>query len=92
MSPESVDAMQRAVQSVVVDEKIITYIAELVANTRKHRAVQIGASPRAAIALLSVARVEAAVQGRSFVVPDDVKTHGRAVLRHRLILQTRRGD
>jgi MoxR-like ATPase len=79
--------MQAAIRTVAVDEKIITYIAELVANTRRHRAVQIGASPRAGIALLNVARVEAAVQGRPFVVPDDVKTHGRAVLRHRLILQ-----
>jgi len=79
--------MQKAVQTVGVDDKIISYIASLVGNTRKHRAVQIGASPRAAIALLQTARVEAAIQGRNFVVPDDVKTHGKAVLRHRLILQ-----
>ncbi len=79
--------MQQAVQTVGVDDKIISYIASLVGNTRKHRAVQIGASPRAAIALLQTARVEAAIQGRNFVVPDDVKTHGKAVLRHRLILQ-----
>ena len=84
---EGVRAMQGAVQSVRVDEKIISYIATLVANTRRHRAVQIGASPRAAIALLQTGRVEAAVQGRDFVVPDDIKTHGKAVLRHRLILQ-----
>lgn len=86
-SPEIVADMQRAAQTVRVDDKIIHYIATLVANTRKHRAVQIGASPRAGIALLTTARVEAAVQGRDFVVPDDVKTHGRPVLRHRLILQ-----
>lgn len=87
LSPRTVAEMQAAIKTVTIDEKIITYIAELVANTRRHRAIQIGASPRAAIALLQVARVEAAVQGREFVVPDDVKTHGRAVLRHRLILQ-----
>lgn len=80
-------AMQGAVATVRVDDQIIHYIAQLVGNTRKHRAVLIGASPRAAIALLQTARVEAAVQGRDFVVPDDVKTHGRPVLRHRLILQ-----
>ncbi|MBK6687696.1 MAG: MoxR family ATPase [Deltaproteobacteria bacterium] len=84
---EGIMAMQRAIQKVQVDDKIVSYIASLVGNTRKHRAVQIGASPRAAIALLTTARVEAAVQGRAFVVPDDVKTHGPAVLRHRLILQ-----
>jgi MoxR-like ATPase len=86
-TPEIVIDMQRSIQTVQIDDKIINYIATLVANTRKHRAVHIGASPRAAIALLHTARVEAAVQGRNFVVPDDVKTHGRAVLRHRIILQ-----
>jgi MoxR-like ATPase len=85
--PELVLQMQRTIQTVQVDDKIIHYVAELISNTRKHRAVQIGASPRAAIALLQTARVEAAFQGRNFVVPDDVKTHGRSVLRHRLILQ-----
>ena len=80
-------AMQAAVERVQVDDKIITYIAQLVGQTRRHRAVQIGASPRAAIALLKTGRVEAAVQGREFVVPDDIKSHGKAVLRHRLILQ-----
>lgn len=85
--PEIVLEMQRAIQTVQIDDKIISYIANLVGSTRRHRAVHIGASPRAAIALLQTARVEAAVQGRSFVVPDDVKTHGRAVLRHRIILQ-----
>lgn len=86
-SAEGLNAMQAAVAQVTVDDKIISYIADLVAQTRKHRAIQVGASPRAAIALLNTARVEAAVQGRNFVVPDDVKTHGPAVLRHRLILQ-----
>jgi MoxR-like ATPase len=86
-SPEAVVEMQKAVQTVHVDDQILHYVASLVAATRKHRAVQIGASPRASIALLQTARVEAAIQGRDFVVPDDVKTHGRAVLRHRLILQ-----
>jgi MoxR-like ATPase len=80
-------AMQQAAATVRVDDKIIHYIAQLVANTRRHRAVQIGASPRASIALLQTARVEAAIQGRDFVVPDDVKMHGRPVLRHRIILQ-----
>jgi MoxR-like ATPase len=86
-SPELVLAMQDAVTQVRVDDQIITYIAELVAATRKHRAVAIGASPRASISLLQVGRVEAAISDRAFVVPDDVKAHARAVLRHRIILQ-----
>src|SRR5215472_7880096 len=63
--PETVIDTQRAIQTVQVDDKIINYIANLIGNTRKHRAVHIGASPRAAIALLQTARVEAAVQGRN---------------------------
>ena len=86
-TPNGIVRMQAASARVEVDDKIITYIATLVGNTRRHRAVQIGASPRAAIALLTASRVEAAIQGRCFVVPDDVKVHGRRVLRHRLILQ-----
>ncbi|MEQ8277675.1 MAG: AAA family ATPase [Deltaproteobacteria bacterium] len=86
-SAEGLVRMQQAINQVTVDDKIISYIADLVGVTRRHRAVQIGASPRAAIALLQTSRVEAAVQGRNFVVPDDVKTHGAAVLRHRIILQ-----
>ncbi len=84
---EEVTQMQAAVAGVRVADEVISYIAGLVANTRRHRAIQIGGSPRAAIALLTTARVEAAVQGRDFVVPDDCKTHARAVLRHRIILQ-----
>ncbi|MEL7369473.1 MAG: AAA family ATPase, partial [Myxococcota bacterium] len=87
LTVEHFRAMQAVVETVQVDDKIISYIAELVGNTRRHRAVQIGASPRAAIALLKTGRVEAAVQGRNFVIPDDIKIHGKSVLRHRLILQ-----
>lgn len=86
-TPTGILQMQAAAGRVEVDDKIITYIATLVGHTRRHRAVQIGASPRAAIALLTAGRVEAAIQGRDFVIPDDIKTHGRQVLRHRLILQ-----
>ena len=86
-SPEIIVQMQHATEQVRVDDKIIHYIGQLVHQTRRHRAIQFGASPRAAIALLKTARVEAALQGRDFVVPDDVKTHSYAVLRHRLILQ-----
>ncbi len=86
-TPAELVGMQRAVQAVRVDDAIVSYIAGVVQGTRRHRAVQVGASPRAAIALLTTGRVEAAVRGRDYVVPDDVKRHGLAVLRHRLILQ-----
>ncbi len=87
VSTDTLIAMQTFAQTIHIDDKIIDYITTLVGHTRRHRSIQIGASPRAAIALLQTARVEAAIQGRAFVTPDDVKMHGPNVLRHRLILQ-----
>ena len=86
VQPDELLAMQNAFDDVRVDDAIIGYIARLMESTRRHRAVQVGASPRAAIALLRTARVAAVMEGRDFVVPDDVKGRGAAVLRHRLLL------
>ena len=62
------------------------YIVELVRATRDHAAVELGASPRASLALLRAARAQAACEGRDYVVPDDVKLLAQPVLAHRLIL------
>ena len=86
VSAEQLVAMQDSSRTVAVEEGILDYITEIVARTRVHRAVYLGASPRASIALLSTARARAASQGRTFVVPDDVKQLAPAVLRHRLVL------
>jgi MoxR-like ATPase len=83
---QTVVAMQDYVNSIRVDESILDYIVRLVGATRSHRSVFLGASPRASVALVGAARVRAAVEGRDFVVPDDVKDHAAAALRHRLSL------
>jgi MoxR-like ATPase len=85
-SPHEVVAMQQYARSVRVDDAVVAYIVELVRRTRDDRAIELGASPRASIALLKAARVMAASEGRSFVTPDDVKPLVLAVLRHRLLL------
>jgi MoxR-like ATPase len=69
-----------------VDEGVLEYITDIVARTRTHRSIYLGASPRASIALLWASRAQAASEGRDFVVPDDVKTLASGVLRHRVIL------
>ncbi len=79
--------MRKTAREVRVEPVILDYIAELVGRTRQHAAVQLGASPRASIALLLCAQVSAAAEGRNFVVPDDVKELAAAVLRHRFVLQ-----
>jgi MoxR-like ATPase len=78
--------MRETLASVRVDDGIIDYIADIVGRSRVHRSVYLGASPRASIGLLSVARALAASEGRDFVIPDDVKALAPAVMRHRLIL------
>ncbi len=80
-------AMQHGLQGVVFTEDLLEYITDIVGRTRLHRSVLLGASPRGTIALAAAARARAAVMGREFVIPDDVKALAPAVLRHRIILQ-----
>jgi MoxR-like ATPase len=83
---ETLLLMQRSVQSVEVHADLLPYITEIVEHTRRHRSVYLGASPRASIGLLTASRAWARLRGRHFVIPDDVKTLARPILRHRLIL------
>ena len=85
-SPEEMVAMQQLAKGVHVDDAVIAYIVELVRRTRDDKSIELGASPRASIALLKSAQVIAASEGRTFLTPDDVKPMVAAVLRHRVML------
>jgi MoxR-like ATPase len=85
--PAHILACRRLVQDVRVDEAIIGYIEAIVWTTRQVPDLLLGASPRAAIALLQGAKALAALDGRAYVVPDDVKALAAPVLRHRLIVR-----
>jgi MoxR-like ATPase len=80
-------ASQQAVRDVYVDEKLRKYLLEIVQSTREHSDVALGGSPRASIALFRTAQALAALQSRSFIIPDDIKRMAPAVLGHRLILK-----
>jgi MoxR-like ATPase len=80
-------ACQDAVRDVHVDDKIRRYLLEIVHGTRMHDDIQLGGSPRASIALFRTAQAHAAIQGRNFVIPDDVKRMVQPVLAHRIILR-----
>ncbi len=80
-------ACQRVVRTVHVNEKIRRYITQIVDATRRHHDLSLGGSPRASIALFRTAQAVAAVRGRNYVEPDDVKHIVPAVLSHRLILR-----
>jgi len=79
--------MQQAVEQVHVDESVGLYIVDLVAATRSASGVQVGASPRGSLALLKLARCRAALQGRDYVIPEDVKAVAVPALAHRLALR-----
>ena len=75
---------------ILVEEKIVKYIAEIIVKTRNHPHLYLGGSPRASIAVLMAAKGFAAIQGRDFVMPEDVKKAMTPVLRHRIILTPER--
>ncbi len=79
--------MQRAVEHVHVDRSVGLYIVDLVAATRTANGVQVGASPRGSLALMKLSRCRAAVRGRDYVIPDDVKAVAVPALAHRLALR-----
>jgi len=86
-TPADLLAMQRAVEDVHVAESVGRYMVELVGATRTSPRVQVGASPRGTLALLKVGRARAAMVGRDFVTPEDVKAVAVPALAHRLILR-----
>jgi MoxR-like ATPase len=84
---ELVEARRAVATGVRVEKGIQTYVVRLAGATRKDERVQIGAGPRASLALLECSRARAALAGRDFVTPDDVKQVARPVLEHRVTLQ-----
>jgi MoxR-like ATPase len=84
---DGVRGMRRVIERVHVDEDVERYIVALVAATRKHRHVAVGASPRGSLALLKLTRTWAAMEARDYVLPDDVKLFAQDALTHRLILE-----
>ncbi len=89
VSGADIQALQDAVRQVRWEPDVERYLLAIVRATRQHPSVQIGASPRATLALYRACEALAAINGRDFVLPDDVKTLAPLILAHRLILSTR---
>src|SRR5437588_5401122 len=87
VSPESLAQARAAVRAVRVEPALFGYIARLVRRTRDWPTISLGASPRAAINLMHVAKAVALMEGRDYLVPDDVKNAALPVLRHRIVLR-----
>jgi len=86
-TPELIVQLQKARSAVIVPASVREYIADLTGATRVHPQVRYGASPRGSLGLMKASQALAAVRGRSFVTPDDVKELAPAVLTHRIILR-----
>lgn len=87
LAPGELDAVRGALEQVVVRDELLTYIVQVIRRTRSHESVLVGAGPRATQALLLASRAAAALDGRDFVTPDDVKALAQPVLNHRLMLR-----
>ncbi|MDA7502144.1 MoxR family ATPase [Chitinophagales bacterium] len=86
ITPEMLVRFKELIRLIKVDPSLIRYITQVVAATRNNKNIYLGASPRASLSILKAAKAEAALQGRDFVTPDDIKMIAIPVLRHRLIL------
>jgi len=86
LSIEKLKAIKSTIGKLHVEPNLIKYITEIVQNTRNNKSLYIGASPRASIAILTASKAYAAINGRDFVTPDDIKFVAMPVLKHRVIL------
>ncbi|MEM0985048.1 MAG: MoxR family ATPase [Pseudomonadota bacterium] len=86
VSADDLNAAVQAVSSVKIKDDIVAYIVDIVRATRENPSLEAGASPRAAAAIAAASRARAALEGRDFVIPDDVKQLAQPALRHRVLL------
>ncbi len=86
LTAEQIRQCRQIAESLHIEEKVLRYIAELTYETRNNKALFLGASPRASVAVLKASKAIAVMNGREFVTPDDVKKVLPSVLRHRIIL------
>lgn len=81
-----IEEFQGLIESVKIEDQLIEYIAKIVAETRNHAMLYLGASPRASLSILKSAKTIAAIRGRDFVTPDDIQYVSEPVMNHRIIL------
>ena len=87
VTAEDLAALRRQLDGLAIRQELIAYIVDIIRTTRKHESVLVGGGPRATQALLLASRASAAIDGRDFVTPDDIKAMSVPVLEHRLILR-----
>ncbi|MEO7984485.1 MAG: magnesium chelatase, partial [Bacteroidota bacterium] len=86
LDAKQVASLRQQIKTQIIEEKLLQFIAKLIHQTRNHKSIYLGASPRASLAIMNASKAIAAMQGRDFVTPEDILAVVPPVLRHRIIL------
>lgn len=86
LGKQQINSLRQQIKMIFIEEKLLQFIAKLVHQTRHHKSIYLGASPRASLSIMNASKAIAAMQGRDFVTPDDIRQVVTPVLRHRIIL------
>lgn len=86
LSAAKIVALRQQIRTLLIEERLMQFIAKLIHQTRNNKSVYLGASPRASLAIMNASKAMAAIQGRDFVTPEDILAIAPPVLRHRIIL------
>ncbi|HUR67402.1 MAG TPA: MoxR family ATPase [Chitinophagaceae bacterium] len=86
LAAEQITSLKKQIKTLLIEERLLQFIAKLVHQTRNNKSVYLGASPRASLAIMNASKAMAAIQGRDFVTPEDILAVVPPVLRHRIIL------
>jgi MoxR-like ATPase len=86
LNAEQINALRKQIKTILIEEKLLQFIAKLIHQTRNHKSIYLGASPRASLSIMNASKAIAAMNGRDFVTPEDIREVVIPVLRHRIIL------
>lgn len=90
LDPEQLQVLRKQIKTIRIEDKLLLYIAQLVTQTRNHPHIYLGGSPRSSIAIMNASKAFAAINGRDFVIPEDIRRSLAPVLGHRIILSPER--
>ena len=86
LSGQQIVSLRQQIKTLIIEEKLLQFIARFIHQTRNHKSIYLGASPRASLAIMNASKAIAAINGRDFVTPEDIVEVFGPVLRHRIIL------
>ena len=86
LGAQQIIGLRQQIKTLIIEDKLLQFIARLIHQTRNYKSIYLGASPRASLAIMNASKAMAAIQGRDFVTPEDILEVITPILRHRIIL------